>query len=75
MLIQPIKTVIVDDYNDFKDKFKFSDNNEAGENGTDEELIDDYLKNIPNEKWFVSYVYAGNGFFVLNLFEQTIIVE
>ncbi len=69
-IIIPKKEIIIFDFNDFCKKFNLKTKKNAGENGTDEELIIEELKNIKSEKWMVHFTNNKyDGYFTLFLIE------
>lgn len=72
--LNPIKTITVSDYAEFKDTFDIKNELEAGPDGSDEELIEEALENesqFKGQTWVI--VYQGDGskqerdYFELNL--------
>jgi hypothetical protein len=69
-VIIPKKEFEVDDFRGFCLAFDIISNENAGENGTDEELILEELEKREGEKWIVNFIDNRiDGFFKLQLIE------
>lgn len=69
-VLKYIKEIEVSDFNEFCDVFEIETLLEAGNDGTDEELIIEELEKIENEKWVVNFIDNRiDGYFRLQLFE------
>ncbi len=69
-VIKELKQIEVDDFKHFCEVFDINSLNKAGENGCDEELINEELDKIANEKWVVNFIDNNrDGYFRLQMFE------
>ena len=65
-LIKAIKKIKVDSFDEFCFYFNISTNVVAGDNGTDEELIEAELNKIPNTSWLINFINTRkDGYFLL----------
>ena len=63
-IIKPIKEIEVTDFRDFCKEFKINTNYVAGDDGTDEELIESELKKVCKEKWLLNFIDdSRDGYF------------
>lgn len=70
-IINPIKTIKVDGFDEFCKVFKIKTKLVAGDDGSDDELIAYFLskKNRNGEKWFITFIDDRNlGYFLLHQF-------
>ena len=68
-LTKPIKTIRVDNFCDFCQVFEIETDLVAGDDGCDEELIEQQLQIRNNEKWFITFIDDRNlGYFLLHQF-------
>jgi hypothetical protein len=71
MILNKIKTIQVGGFSDFCHKFKIKTDKIAGDDGCDEELIEEELNKIKNQDWIVVYFEDSNvGYFELYLINQ-----
>ncbi|MDD2634948.1 MAG: hypothetical protein PHW82_05555 [Bacteroidales bacterium] len=68
-VIIPLKEIEVDNFKEFCILFNIKTKKNAGNDGTDEELIIEELEKNKNENWIVNYIYNSSidGYFKLQL--------
>lgn len=64
-LISPLKKIEVKSFIDFCEKFNIKSEEIAGDNGTDQELIESELNKILDKKWLINFFDdAEDGYFL-----------
>ena len=65
-LITPLKEINVAGFHEFCSSFNIKSDKKAGINGYDQELIEEEIGKLKNEKWIVNFIENNrDGFFHL----------